>query len=152
MIIPASAGKGGGQSPSTVTISGEVTYEEGPAKVHDSQRYFSLTIGVEGKNKEVEPLDYSINWPGAFSSGTLDSPKSFFTIHCERDESYNVVTCSLGESYVLKAYGDFNLGTNSLTVTIDHIDYFEKVKREGLVLTPPDPLANFPIVFTVTFG
>ena len=132
----------------------EFMYDCLDSLVHQSVKPEEVLV-VDANSSDKTPFivkEYSVKWPGAFSSGTLDSPKSFFTIHCERDESYNVVTCSFGESYVLKAYGDFNLGTNSLTVTIDHIDYFEKVKREGLKPVVPDPLADFPIEFTVTFG
>jgi hypothetical protein len=155
-LVPVAAKQGGGQSPSTVTIVGDVTYIDGPAKVHDSKRYFSLTIGVEGKNKLVEYLSYSSDWPGEFSDGVLDSSKSFFSIHYEWDGSYDVITCSLDERWVLKAYGDYTFDTNSVSISIDpdgsgHIDYYERVKREGLVLVTPIP--NWDLIeFTVTFG
>jgi hypothetical protein len=93
-IIPVSAKKGG-KTATTITLSGDIDYEGPAERLRDTKRYFSLSIGVEGKNQPRLSINYTGIWPGYFKNKELDSYKTFITIHINKDEGEQVrMTCS----------------------------------------------------------
>jgi hypothetical protein len=97
VILPVSAKKpeGGGKSPTTVLLDGEIIYDGPAARLRDTNSYFSLTIGVESKKQETSLITYTDKWPYPFDGVDFESYKSFITIHVNKKEGNEVwMTCS----------------------------------------------------------
>jgi len=91
VIIPVSAKKGGGKTPTMVMLTGDILYDTdppdhdvsylGPAKYQNTKRSFTLTIGVEGKKQPRNDITFSDKWPDSIFKGkTFESNRTFIVV------------------------------------------------------------------------
>jgi hypothetical protein len=142
MILPVSAKKGGGgQSPTTATITGDIAYpsdilDPGPVKYQNTKRSFTVTIGVEGKKKPSHDITFSGEWHDPIFSGkTFDSYRTFVVVKGYKYGTWEDAWVAIShetdtENYVMSCLGTWDGDlTNTIEISIykvttsDDIEY-----------------------------